>query len=63
MANDSQRGDEVIKLWDMQTGTCLNTLSIPGPYEGLNITAALGITETQRSALKVLGAIEEDTLG
>ncbi|MCB0086351.1 MAG: NACHT domain-containing protein, partial [Caldilineaceae bacterium] len=28
--------DGVIKLWDAQVGTCLSTLHIPRPYEGMN---------------------------
>ncbi|MEM7034155.1 MAG: BTAD domain-containing putative transcriptional regulator, partial [Chloroflexota bacterium] len=57
----SGSGDETVRLWDVETGICLNTLEIPGPYEGLNIAGVTGITEAQRSALKALGALEEDT--
>ncbi|MCB0173098.1 MAG: hypothetical protein KDJ97_21405 [Anaerolineae bacterium] len=55
----SGSGDGIIKLWDVHTGECLNTLRIPGPYEGLNITGTTGLTEAQRLALKALGAVEQ----
>jgi hypothetical protein len=32
---------------------------VPGPYEGMNITGVTGISEAQKAALKVLGAVEE----
>ncbi|MUL34933.1 hypothetical protein BWI75_00775 [Gloeocapsopsis sp. AAB1 = 1H9] len=50
--------DETIKLWDIKTGECLKTLRVTRPYEGMNITAAKGLTEAQKTTLKVLGAID-----
>ncbi|KYC37284.1 hypothetical protein WA1_47575 [Scytonema hofmannii PCC 7110] len=50
--------DETIKLWDVSTGKCLSTLKASSPYEGMNIIGVTGITETQRTTLKVLGAVE-----
>ncbi|HEY3230390.1 MAG TPA: BTAD domain-containing putative transcriptional regulator, partial [Roseiflexaceae bacterium] len=50
--------DETIKLWDMQTGECRQTVQAPGPYAGMQITGAMGVTEAQKAALKVLGAVE-----
>jgi WD40 repeat protein len=50
--------DETIKLWDVRTGQCLSTLKAKRPYEGMNISGATGLTESQREALKSLGAIE-----
>lgn len=50
--------DGTIKLWDVQTGECLNTLTTPRPYESMNITGVAGLTEAQRSTLKALGAVE-----
>lgn len=52
--------DETIKLWDWRSGTCLKTLKAPGPYEGMNIASATGLTAAQRDTLKALGAVEED---
>lgn len=57
VASGSQ--DETIKLWDIRTGTCVRTLTADRPYEGMDITAAVGLTEAQRMALKRLGAIEQ----
>jgi len=50
--------DETIKSWDLTTGECLNTLRVPRPYEGMNITGITGLNEAQRATLKALGAIE-----
>ena len=54
----SSSGDETIRLWDRETGTELQDLHLTGPYTGMNITGVTGITETQRNALKLLGAYE-----
>lgn len=51
--------DGSIKFWDSQTGECLNTLTVDGPYAGMNITGVTGITEAQKVALKALGAVAE----
>jgi WD40 repeat protein/DNA-binding SARP family transcriptional activator len=56
----SSSADETIKLWDVRTGECLQTLRADGPYARMNITGATGLTETQRAALKALGAVEEE---
>ena len=51
-------GDEAatIKLWNTQSWTCIKTIKLPGPYEGMNITGVTGLSEAQKSALEVLGA-------
>lgn len=54
--------DELIKVWDVETADYLQTLRPPGPYEGMNITGVTGISETQKVALKALGAQEEETV-
>ena len=51
--------DETIKLWDVQTGECLKTLRPDRPYERMNITGVIGLTEAQRATLKALGAVED----
>ena len=51
--------DGTIKFWDSQTGACLNTLQVEGPYAGMNITGVTGITAAQKAALQQLGAVEE----
>jgi WD40 repeat protein len=50
--------DETIKLWDAKTGECLKTLPVPKPYEGMNITGVMGLTDAQKATLKALGAVE-----
>jgi WD40 repeat protein len=51
--------DSTIKIWDTMTGECLETITVPRPYEGMNITGATGLTAAQREALKALGAVED----
>jgi WD40 repeat protein len=51
--------DGTIKLWDVDTGKCIRTLRSDRPYERMNITAVTGLTEAQKTSLKMLGAIED----
>ncbi|MEZ4867014.1 MAG: BTAD domain-containing putative transcriptional regulator [Caldilineaceae bacterium] len=51
--------DGLVRLIDADAGSVLATFKPPGPYEGMDITGATGITEAQRTALKALGAVEE----
>jgi len=50
--------DETIKCWSMNTGECLATLRAPGPYAGMQIADAVGISAAQKSALITLGAVD-----
>lgn len=52
--------DETIRLWDVQTYECLKIIRPDRPYERMNITGVTGLTETQKSTLKALGACEMD---
>ncbi|GAB1540554.1 NB-ARC domain-containing protein [Scytonema sp. NUACC21] len=54
----SSSEDETIKLWDVKTGECLTTLKSSRPYEGMNISRVIGLTEAEKNALKDLGAVE-----
>ena len=54
----SGSNDETVKVWDVQTGQCRETLRAPRPYEGMNITGVTGLTDAQKTALKALGASE-----
>ncbi|WP_353932941.1 WD40 repeat domain-containing protein [Okeanomitos corallinicola TIOX110] len=54
----SGSADETIKLWDVKTGACLQTLTIPKPYQGMNITRVTGLTPEVKATLKALGAVE-----
>jgi WD40 repeat protein len=38
---------------------CIKTLRVPRPYEGMNITGVTGLTEAQKSTLKMLGAVDK----
>ncbi len=50
--------DNTIKFWNLKTGDCLNTILVPRPYEGTNIVGARGLTESEKTSLKLLGAVE-----
>ena len=50
--------DGAIRLWDVSTGTCRQTLIAERPYERMNITGAEGLTESEKTMLRALGAIE-----
>jgi WD40 repeat protein len=52
--------DETIKLWDLETGDCVDSWRTPRPYEGLNITATEGITAAQAATLMALGAVRTE---
>ncbi len=54
--------NETIRLWEVGSGACVDTLRAERPYAGLNITGATGLTEAQRAALKALGAVEDEPL-
>jgi len=49
--------DGVIKLWDMHSYQHLATLRADRPYERLDISATLGLTNAQQVALRALGAV------
>jgi hypothetical protein len=38
---------------------CFKTLQVPRPYEGMNITGVTGLTDAQKSTLKMLGAVDD----
>lgn len=48
----------LITLWDLPTRRPVATLRGEGPYVGMNITAATGLTSAQRATLRALGAVE-----
>ncbi|MFL5696796.1 MAG: NB-ARC domain-containing protein [Ktedonobacteraceae bacterium] len=51
--------DGTIKLWNADTGECITTLRSDRPYELMNLAGAKGLTEAQKTSLKMLGAIED----
>jgi WD40 repeat protein len=48
--------DETIKIWDVRTGSCLKSLRADRLYEGMMLTGATGLSDSQKIALQVLGA-------
>ncbi|MEM7030421.1 MAG: BTAD domain-containing putative transcriptional regulator [Chloroflexota bacterium] len=55
----SSSGHQTIRLWDIDSGQCIQTLKLPGLYEGLNITGITGISDAQKETMKALGAVED----
>ncbi|MBN3869631.1 NB-ARC domain-containing protein [Nostoc sp. JL33] len=51
--------DETVRIWNPDTGECLKILSIPKPYEDMEITGSIGLTAAQKATLKALGAVEK----
>jgi WD40 repeat protein len=49
--------DNTIKLWNSATGECLLTTK-DVPYLGMNITGAIGLTDSQKFSLKLLGTVD-----
>jgi WD40 repeat protein len=54
----SGSNDGTVRVWNPQTAECLAVLRSDRPYERMNIANASGLTEAQRTILKVLGAVE-----
>lgn len=51
--------DETVRIWDVETGECLKILNIHKPYKEMNITGTIGLTASQKTTLKALGAVED----
>ncbi len=49
--------DDEIRVWELDTGLCQQTLRPDRPYEGVNIREASGLSDTEERMLKSLGAI------
>jgi WD40 repeat protein len=49
--------DATIKIWDVESSECLKTIKNPTIYEGMNIIGVIGLTETQKASLTILGAV------
>lgn len=52
--------DETIRVWDINTGECLNVLQAPRPYENMNIHGITGLTAAQKTTLSILGAVKRN---
>ena len=51
--------DGVIRIWNIQTGSCDLSLTPSGPYDGLDITGAVGLSPAQAATLEALGAVTQ----
>jgi WD40 repeat protein/DNA-binding SARP family transcriptional activator len=51
--------DGVVRLWDAATGACIRVMRAQGPYAGMNIIGAFGISAAQKAALRELGAVSD----
>lgn len=52
-------GDGFFEVWDVASQTPIRKVPLPGPYEGMNIRDATGISQAQRWSLLALGAVEK----
>jgi WD40 repeat protein len=57
----SGSADGTVKLWQAGSGYLIRTLRPDRPYERMDISGLIGVTDAQRTALLALGAIEETT--
>ena len=55
----SGSADNTIRIWDTKTGECLRVTD-DRVCAGLNITGTTGLSPEQRTALKLMGAIDDD---
>ena len=53
IASSSQDG--TVKVWNVTTGSCIQTLQADRLYEGMNIAGVTGLTPAQKTTLKILG--------
>jgi len=56
----SSSADGTIRLWHIQSGSCLRIMTPSGPYAGMDITGATGLTPAQVAALQTLGAVSDN---
>jgi WD40 repeat protein/transcriptional regulator with XRE-family HTH domain len=52
--------DGAIQIWQMDSGDHMATLRRDRPYERLDITGIKGLTDAEKLALKMMGAVERD---
>lgn len=48
-----------IQIWEMESGDHVTTLRRDRPYERLDITGLKGLTDAEKLALKMMGAVEQ----
>jgi WD40 repeat protein len=49
--------DETIELWDVETFSFLNILTLPKSYQGMNISRISGLSKATQTTLVALGAV------
>ena len=59
-ARASGGDDGLVRLWDTSSGVLQHALRADRRYQGVDITGLTGVTEAQRQALFVLGAVERN---
>ena len=47
-------------MWDINQAKCLKIITPDRPYEGMDISGVKGLSSGTKSALKTLGAIENE---
>ncbi len=52
--------DGAIQIWQLDSGDHVGTLRRDRPYERLEITGIQGLTDAERRALKMMGAVEQE---
>jgi WD40 repeat protein len=57
-SNIASCGGDEIKIWDVETGECIRTISNK-PCGGMRIGGAIGLTSGQIESLKALGAVDD----
>ncbi len=59
-AHEASGGDDgAIQIWEFESGEQVETLRRDRPYERLDITGIIGLTDAQKLTLKMMGAIEQ----
>nr|BBH93656.1 hypothetical protein KTA_18550 [Thermogemmatispora argillosa] len=56
LASGGNEGE--IRLWEVEAGRLERILSLPRPYEGMNIQGVQGLSTLEKQALLALGAVE-----
>lgn len=54
----SSSRDGTLRLWDIKSGECCRMLRADRPYEKMNITDVMGLTDAQKAMLSTLGAVK-----
>ena len=50
--------DGTLRFWDVHKGTCLRTIRLPRPYEGMQIGGVTGLSGARVAELRALGAVD-----